>query len=249
MFDSSPLTAGPWSRYAQHGGPPSALLAREIERYQPRDGHRIRRMTVDFLSPVPVAPLRIRVESLRRTRRVELLQATASAEERPILVARAWRVAVVPDGFPGQPTHVSAALPAEASTSQTAQMFPDGWYPDGYLSAIEWRSERGGFGEFGPAKVWTRARASLIDGETMSQFQRVLVVADSGSGISACAPPREHPAINCDFSVALHRDPVGEWVCLDSETVAVVGQGAVAYTRLLDTGGEIGTGTQILVAG
>ena len=29
-FDSSPLTAGPWSAASQHGGPPSALLAREI---------------------------------------------------------------------------------------------------------------------------------------------------------------------------------------------------------------------------
>ena len=35
-FASSPWTTGPWDAGAQHGGPPSALLARAVERHRPR---------------------------------------------------------------------------------------------------------------------------------------------------------------------------------------------------------------------
>src|SRR5690625_5008241 len=45
-FDSSPHTAGPWSAEAQHGGPPSALMVRQIEQFEPRAGHRIARVGV-----------------------------------------------------------------------------------------------------------------------------------------------------------------------------------------------------------
>src|SRR5690625_2934515 len=46
IFDSSPHTAGPWSPEAQHGGPPSALMVRQIEQFEPRAGHRIARVGV-----------------------------------------------------------------------------------------------------------------------------------------------------------------------------------------------------------
>ncbi|MEB3023242.1 thioesterase family protein [[Mycobacterium] crassicus] len=253
VFDSSPLTAGPWGPHAQHAGPPSALLARQIERYQPRSGHRLARVTVDILTPVPIAPLRITVESIRQSRRVELLQATACAAERTVLIARAWRVATVaaelpalfsPDQF--SPDHEMREVSGMEATAGDAA-FPEGWHRDGYLSAIDWRFERGGFAEFGPARGWARSRAALVDGEPMTPWQRVLVVADSGSGISVCAPPSEHPAINCDVSVVLNRDPVGEWIGLDSRTTAVSGGGAMTQTTVFDQTGTAGLATQTLV--
>ena len=53
-FRATPHTAGPWSDKAQHLGPVSALLARELERCQPREDAVIRRVSVDALGPVPV---------------------------------------------------------------------------------------------------------------------------------------------------------------------------------------------------
>lgn len=55
-FDNSPATAGPWSAESQHAGPPSALLGRAIERFEPREGHRLGRVSVDILGAVPVEP-------------------------------------------------------------------------------------------------------------------------------------------------------------------------------------------------
>lgn len=245
VFDSSPLTAGPWSPQAQHAGPPSALLARQIELHHPRDGHRLARVAVDILTPVPVAPLQITVESIRQGRRVELLQATAQSGGRTVLIARAWRLVTASADFPER------RPPGEDGADITADntAFPDGFYRDGYLSATEWRFESGGFAEFGPARAWARPKVALVDSEAMTPWQRVLVMADSGSGISVCAPPAEHPAINCDLSVVLNRDPVGDWIGMDSETTAVFGGGAMTQTTLFDRTGTAGLATQTLVMG
>ncbi len=42
-FVPSELTRGPWDPGAQHAGPPSALIARALERCEPRDGMRLAR--------------------------------------------------------------------------------------------------------------------------------------------------------------------------------------------------------------
>lgn len=246
VFDSSPLTAGPWSPQTQHAGPVSALLARQIEHHQPRPGHRLARVTVDILTPVPVAPLQITVESIRKGKRVELLQATAQSDGRTVLIARAWRLVTVPADFPApQPPDEVKQIDGELTAQDGA--FLDGWYRGGYLSAIDWHFEAGGFAEFGPARAWTRPRVALVDGEPMTPWQRVLVVVDSGSGISVCASPAEHPAINCDLSVVLDRDPVGDWIGMDSRTTAVPGAGAMTRTTVFDRTGTAGLATQTLV--
>lgn len=244
VFDSSALTAGPWSPATQHGGPPSALLARQLECHQPRAGHRLARVNVDFLRPVPVAPLHIDVESIRTGRRVELLQARARAGGHTVLIARAWRVAAASTDFPGATTE-----PASDAAEPTAQEveFPDGFHRDGYLSVIDWSFVSGGFTASGAARAWARPRVALVAGEPMTPWQRVLTLADSGSGISMAAPPAQHPAINCDIAVLLHRDPVGRWIGLESRTTVTPGQGAMTQTTVFDPAGTVGVATQTLV--
>ena len=83
----------------------------------------------------------------------------------------------------------------------------------------------------------------------MTGWQRVLVLADSGSGISLALDPTKHPAINCDLSVTLHRDPETEWIGLDAATTITARAGAMTSTTLLDRTGPIGTATQTLLAG
>ena len=45
---------------------------------------------------------------------------------------------------------------------------------------------------------------------------RTLLVADSGSGVSAVLDPRKYLFVNVDLTVVLTRDPAGDWVHLDS---------------------------------
>ena len=245
-FASSPWTAAPWGPDRQHAGPPSALLARAIERFEPRDDHRLGRVHVDILGAVPVAPLRVSVERLRPGRRLELFEAKATADDRVVLVARAWRVARTPSDFPSRPER-DPFSPPDLPAGEPVHW--DGMYLDGYVAAIDFRFEQSAFEEFGPGMAWGRQRVPLVEGEEPTPWQRALVLADSGNGISLALDPGQYPAINCDLSVTLHRDPATEWIGLDSTTTITAGFGAMTTTTLLDREGPIGIGTQTLLAG
>ena len=81
-FVATVHTRGPWSPKHQHGGPPSALLARAIAAQAP--GLVVARITVDFLLPVPIDRLAVRVEILRAGAKVQRLVARLLHGERAV---------------------------------------------------------------------------------------------------------------------------------------------------------------------
>jgi hypothetical protein len=237
-------TAGPWDARAQHGGPPTALLAHALEHGTPvRPELRLARVTVELMRPAPVADLTTTARVLRSGRRTELLEAELLAEGVPVLRMTASRVAAS-DG----------AVPAVPGNSKPPPLPPPGdqirWpgaHLDGYLSATEWRPASGSPAEPGPAVVWIRPRIPLVAGHAMSAAERALLVADSGSGVSGALDVREWTYLNSDITVLLHRHPVGEWVCLDSATV-IDGDGiGCSHTRLSDETGGLGHALATLV--
>ena len=70
-FRATAWTWGPWSFEHQHGGPPAALLARAVEKARSELEFAVVRFTVEFLRPVPIGPVRVGVESLKRGCTVE----------------------------------------------------------------------------------------------------------------------------------------------------------------------------------
>jgi hypothetical protein len=233
-------TTGPWDARFQHGGPPSALLARAIEQCTPREEMMVARMSVDILGAIPVDELELRSRVLRPGRSVELVEAALSAGGREVAKARAWRVLrTTEEVAPRQPS--TPPLPA-VSTPFTA----DGWV-DGYVSAVEWRFTAGGFGQSGPATAWTRLRHPIVPGEPPSPLQRVLAVADSGNGISGELDLTSWHFINPELTVHLHREAVGEWVCLQAQTAISRGGAGLASSLLSDLEGPIGVGAQSLL--
>lgn len=242
-FESSPLTAGPWSPDSQHAGPPSALLVRAMERFEQRPGTRLARVSVDVLGPVPVADLEIEVRTVRPGRSLELLEATASAGDRPVLVARGWRMRSTPGDFPVHGDHTGPEVPAAPRVRGAMMSFA---HADGYLSVVDFSFDHGDGDALGPARAWGRSRLDLVDGESMTGWQHTILVADSASGISLATDPLTYPAINCDLVVSLHREPMPGWVHLDSETVGGPDGGVVTDTRLSDDRGRIGRSVQNL---
>src|SRR4029453_19377862 len=63
-FGSTRNTVGPWAAGLQHAGPPSALVARAVERLPSTvDGPaQVARLTVEILGAVPVADLTVRAQ-------------------------------------------------------------------------------------------------------------------------------------------------------------------------------------------
>ena len=241
----SELTRGPWDERSQHAGPPAALLGRALERLPVENGApmRIGRVTYEVLRPVPIAPLRVEAGIARDGRSVQMLEASLFADDDEVMRARAWRLreaaVELPAGLAGEPP------PHGPADGEDAPFFPTGH--DGYHTAVDYRFVEGGFLEAGPAVVWMRSRVPVVAGEALTALQRVLVVADSGNGVSATLDWRRFLFINVDLTVHLHRHPAGEWVCLDAVTTPEADGIGIADTVLLDERGRIGRAVQTLL--
>jgi hypothetical protein len=234
----SELTRGPWDPGAQHAGPPSALLARALERCQPREGLRLGRITVEILGPVPLAPVTVSADVVRPGRSVELLEASLDGTEGPLMRATAWRVAA------GNVRLDSEPPPPGPERGESRDFFPTG-QDAGYHTAMEYRFVRGAFLEPGPAMVWLRMRGPLVEGEEPSPVERLMVAADAGNGVSATFDWRRFLFINTELSVHLLRPPGGVWVGLDAVT-HVDGVG-LAESALWDERGRVGRAAQTLL--
>lgn len=239
-YRSTVHTSGPWDPGAQHGGPPSALLGRAIERCSPREELATARVTVELLGPVPVAELSVSARVVRPGRSVELVEATLSAAGRDVARARAWRVVRTELSVTGELT-TPPPLPDRGVDRQ-----PAGW-EGGFLSAVELRSVAGEFGQPGPATVWTRLLVALVADEPLTSLASVLTVADMGNGVSAAFQPDQALFINPELSVHVFREAVGEWVCLDAQTSMAAGGAGLATSVLSDEQGPLGVGAQSLL--
>jgi acyl-coenzyme A thioesterase PaaI-like protein len=240
-FRASEHTVGPWDQRFQHGGPPSALLGRAMEQLSPREDLTTARVTVEILGAIPVGDLLVEARVARPGRSVELLEAVLTHDGRAVARASAWRVrttvgTAVPSRDPDPP-----ALP----DPQPFREVP-GWQ-SGYLQAMEWRWVTGHLVEPGPAVGWARMRVPLVGGEEPSPLTRVLVLADSGNGVSSELDIREWQFINPELTVHLHREAVGEWICIDARTTVSDGGTGLATSRLSDRQGPLGVGAQSLL--
>jgi Thioesterase-like superfamily len=234
-------TTGPWDAGAQHGGPPSALLGRAMQRAQPRGEMMVTRFTCEILRPIPVGELTVTARVARGGRSVEMLEASASAGGREVARASAWRVLRTTADASGAGVIAPQELPDKVLPPP-----PPGWV-DGYLSAIEWRQVHGSFTEPGPAAMFARMRYPLIPDEEPSPLERVLIVADSGNGASWEVDINHWHFINPEVTVHLHREAEGEWIGLDAQTAISAGGAGLATSVLSDLRGHIGVGAQSLL--
>jgi hypothetical protein len=234
-------TVGPWDPDSQHGGPPSALLARAIEQEPGAGPATIVRVCLDILGPIPVTEVVVRTRVLRPGRRIELVEAEMTAAGRPALRAQAWRVRRADVDLP----------PAVAGPDDTVPPFPPtakdfADWSGGYLRAIEWRWAQEPRPEIGAGTVWGRMRFPLVPDEEPTGLQRVLAVADSGSGVSHRLDPREWLFVNTELTLHLAAVPRGQWICLDARTrLDELGFG-LATSRLFDRDRVVGQGAQSL---
>jgi hypothetical protein len=244
LYESTELTRGPWNPSHQHAGPPTALLVGRLASRQP--DRLLGRAAIELLRPIPMAPLRLELDAPAGGRRVQRVRgALVDASGTVVMTASLLLLQVAPvEPPPPGPVGLPPPLPDERAAE--AAGFPFFPWPVGYHTAMELRFGRGRFGD-GPVAVWMRPRVPLVEGEAISPLERLLCAVDSAHGVSWQVDPREMSVINPDLTVALHRQPVGDWICLDAETANERDGVGVAHSRLWDERGPVGWSLQSLV--
>jgi Thioesterase-like superfamily len=241
VYTATEHTAGPWDLTLQHGGPPSALLARAAEGAPESWPSTVVRMAVEILGPTPVGEVTVASHVARSGRSVELIEAELSAGGRVAVRARAWRVRVAELELPAL-----VKAPTETPPFPPAPVHPPKHWPSGFIDAMEVRFAKGAWDELGPATMWARFPIPLVDGEEPTGLQRLMTLADCGNGVSGSLPIGRWIFINPDLTVHLNRYPVGEWLCIDATTTADPSGFGLSASTLYDRGGQVGHGAQSL---
>ncbi len=232
-FFATELTRGPWSNDHQHGGPPTALLARAIE----RPDMFVVRMTCELLRPIPIAaPLEVVTEELAASRNVHRIAALVSGDEQ-LAVALGIRIRVQEQAIPVHTHDDDPPLPAIDRCRPFE--FPFFRAEVGYHTAMEIRVAEGEFGR-GNFGAWLRPRPALIEGEPTTALQRVMICADAGHGLGTALDTAQWSFVNPDTSVHLHRLPADEWLGMRARTYSEPLGFGMCRTSLSDRHGDLG---------
>jgi hypothetical protein len=244
-FRASLLTQGPWNPEHQHAGPPSALIARAVERAAAPEGlTHLGRLTVNLLRPIPVGECRIELNADHLGRGAGHFSGRLTAGDKTLALftalAQREQDLPTPEATPGHPPPIASRPPEE---SPLVRFGVGGGF--GYARLMENRLAAGAYFQ-GPSTVWFRMAYPLVAGEETSPYARVIAAADSGNGVSAGLDFAAYVFVNCDLTVSLFRRPIGEWVCLDARSWYGGNGCGLAESALYDESGLIGRATQNL---
>jgi hypothetical protein len=240
------LARGPWSPEHQHGGAPTALLTRAVEKIETQSPMRIARITFEFLSALTLEQMKVSSRVVRPGRRVQWVESSIEIGARTVMRSMALCLRVEAGTSPEvglEPAPEDFApegIPSAVDHLETDEMFA------GDAVDIRLAGGKQSWTDQGPGRAWFRLKVPLVAGEQPSPQQRAVSAADFSNGISAALDWGEWLFVNSDLNVNLLRQPQGEWILLDS-TMRLSGDGTgLTETRLSDTAGGIGTANQSL---
>jgi hypothetical protein len=245
-FVATELARGPWDPDACHGGPPTGLLARALEQAVP--SMRLARISADLGRQVPMAGFTIVTDVVRTGR--------ATANTTAAIVDAAGKVRVTATGVhvvvSPRPMFEGRLDNSGAVTPRLADSHP-GEFPvrhthgmPGFRNGVEVRYPPGEDNTPGATTLWMRT-VPLLAGEPMTPFQRICPLADCGNAFARHAEPDQVQFVNTDLVIALHRDPVGEWVGNRATSVWQPTGVGLADALLFDDEGPVGRALQTLL--
>jgi hypothetical protein len=234
---------GPWDPGQLHGGAPGALIAEAVQ----ADGYLVARLTIDFLAPVPMAPLTVSAQTTKPGRNLQLAEAEMEAEGRTVLRARAVRLRRGQVELPAEAGAAGAGGGGGGPDDGRPGRFPldDGHAEGFHRTAMDIRFIDGDYG-IGPARAWFRLQIPLVDDAPASPLARAIAAADFGNGISRVVDFTDYLFVNTDLTVHLHREPATEWVLVDASTRLEAHGAGLAHSILSDERGQLGLAAQSL---
>lgn len=240
------LTRGGWSDEAQHGSPPAGILGRAVEAVPTSVPMQVVRFTVDLFRAVPLSPLSVSTELVRDGKRIQVVDASLHAGGVEVGRARALKIRLteLPDTDLGttslddEPPHPG---PEELQPLDWKGVFGD--HDDRlrfHTDAVEIRTVDGSFVKPVPGNSWFRLSCRLLEGEELTPFQRLAVMADLANGNSQALDPLKWLFVNPDITLYVYRLPRGEWIGMRSVVHQAAHGIGITETSVYDRHGRVG---------
>jgi hypothetical protein len=227
---------GPWHPELLHGGPVAALLAHGVVGARDDDGLQVARLTIDLFRPVPFGPLALAVETVRGGKRIKLVDAFLSAAGEVVARASGLMLRRGESG-PGATT-----LPETMAIAPWQGLAPrnmgKGDEPRFHRSVEMRRLNEPFQGKL--FATWARVPLPFLPQQPLAPVEHVAALADFTGAFGQNSRAGRLGLINADITLHLHRDPIGEWICLEC-----IGRGdeaglAASSVNLHDEQGLIG---------
>jgi Acyl-CoA thioesterase C-terminal domain/Acyl-CoA thioesterase N-terminal domain len=241
-FTPTEAALSPWSDQLLHGGPPTMLMVRELERFPSEQPMFVVRLTVELLRPIGRAALTARSRLVRPGRKVQLVEASLWNGDVEVARTTAMRIRTAEVDVPVRDDPPPYPGPEEFA-EWTGSWRTGGVY---HLLGVEVRSKRADAAA-APGWAWFRLKLPVVPGEEPSPLQRICAAADFPNGISFVVDPRVTTFVNPDLTVYVHRLPVGEWVLVDARSWLERQGTGMAEGNLFDRAGRLGRSLQGLL--
>jgi hypothetical protein len=244
-FVPTSAAVGPWDKGVVHGAAVGALFAGRLA----PPGFTPARLTVEFLTAVPMAPLTLDCREPTGGRRVQRQDAVLSCDGREVAAARSVLVHQGELDLPQKardhpsPFDPAAAPPLDEPNRDAAKAV--GWDSFDSTSLIwEWMRVDGD----PRTHAWIRLAVPVVEGTVVRGVELAVVAADyAQAAVNRRLSMADWSFRNAEQTLHLSREPVGPWIGMRCESVVQpVGAGFNA-ADLFDTDGRVGRSAAAIV--
>ena len=199
-------------------------------------------MTFDLMRAIPMSLLEVTVEVVRDGRRVQVVVASLLDRGTEVARATALRMRVAEIDLPPAPFDPwqPPPPPDETPPAEWADWEHNTDLKRFHRHAVEVRTVNRSFRTPGRGLSWVKLLYPVVAGEQVTPTVRAAALADVANGNAKVLDPAEYLYVNPDVTLYLHRDPVGDWIGMDSVAFQHGTGIGVADTLLFDTNGPIG---------
>ncbi len=203
---------GPWDPRYLHGGPPAALLAHAFVSESHDPALLLSRVTIDLLRPIRQVPLKVSTRLVREGKRFRLVDAFLSDDGDVVARAAGLMLRRMEDAPAAASPPARSSIPSwenlasrQSTMGKDTRLFHRG---TDFRPVFAAGSEQ-------PRAVWIRAPYLLFPGTPLSGILHAAAVSDYANAVGIMSDPQKRGFINADITLSLHREPEGEWLCLE----------------------------------
>lgn len=233
-------TQGAWREDEQHLAPVAGLVVAALEEHEPRADMSTVRISLDICGVLHADDTHVATATIRPGRTIELLEATATIQDRVAIRGRAWRVGHTDSSAIAGQEFGPIPGPDECDAVESVLSH----WPGGYIEQLEIRSHADN--RPGRGVVWLRTDNTVFTDGPAAPLAEFLRLADTANGSAPRANPKEWMYPNVDWTAHIFRQPEPGWFGLDvRQSIGHDGAGLTSST-LHDRRGPVGRLEQIL---